>query len=134
MQFPWHSYPARLPPPVQQFYRFPRPLPEFEEDLEAASRTGLPCHEEPVRGRYLEPEFYCPLRLDSSRQHHLHRETDSPRFRSCPPDAKHQGWFRKAHNLSRETSTGTRPGYRAVLQMEAGRSEERRVGKECRSR
>src|ERR1039457_4388401 len=119
MQFPWHPYPARLPPPVQQFYRFPRLLPEFEEDLEAASRTGQPCREERVRGRCLEAEFSSPLRLDSRRQHHLHRETDSPRFRSSSLYARHQGWFRKARNLSRETSTDTRPGRRAVLQMEA---------------
>src|SRR6202051_5248872 len=97
MQFPWRPYPATLPRPVRQFYRFPRLLPEFEEDLEAASRTDLPCHEEPVRGRYLEPEFSCPLLLDFSRQHTLHRETDSPpRFRSSSLYARHQGWFRKA--------------------------------------
>src|ERR1039458_7613382 len=115
MQFPWRPYPARLPRPVQQFYRFPRPLPEFEEDLEAASRIGLPCHEEPVRGRYLEPEFSFPPRLDSRKQHHLHRETGSPSFRSSSLYARHQGWFRKARNLSRETSTDKRLGYRAVL-------------------
>src|SRR5450755_438784 len=115
MQFPWRPHPATLPPPVRQFYRFPRPLPEFEEDLEAASRTGLPCHEEPARGRCPEPEVSCPLRLDSRRQHHLHRETDSPRFRSSLLYARHQGWFRKARNLSRETSTDTLPDYRATL-------------------
>src|SRR6266705_7149718 len=120
MQFPWRPYPARLPPPVRQVYRFPRPLPEFEEDLEAASQTGLPCHEEPVRGRCPVPEFSSPLRLDSRRQHHLHRETDSSRFRSSSLYARHQGWFRKARNLSHETSTDTPLDYRAALQMEAG--------------
>src|ERR1017187_6824410 len=120
MQFPWRPYPARLPHSVRQFCRFPPPLPEFEEDLEAASRIGLPCHEEPVRGRYLEAEFSSPPRLGFHRQHHLHRETASPRFRSSSLYARHQGWFRKARNLSRETSTDTRLGYRAALQMEVG--------------
>src|ERR1019366_7359744 len=113
-------YPARLPHSVRQFYRLPRPLPEFEEDLEAASRIGLPCHEEPVRGRCLEAEFSSPPRLGFHRQHHPHRETDSPRFRSSSLYARHRGWFRKERNLSRETSIDTRPGYRAAPQMEAG--------------
>src|ERR1017187_9988627 len=99
MQFPWSPYPARLPRSVRQFYRFPRPLPEFEEDLEGAFRTGPPCHEEPVRAPCLETVSYAQLRLGFHKQHHLHRETDSSRFRSFSLDAKHQGWFRKAHNL-----------------------------------
>jgi len=84
MQFLWLPYPARLPPPVRQFYRFPLPLPEFEEDLEA----GIP--DKSAMLRRTRPRtvsgagIFCQLRLDSHKQHHLHRETGAPRFRLPP--------------------------------------------------
>src|ERR1039458_6407463 len=42
MQFPWRPYPATLPPPVRQFYRFPRPLPELRKILKP--HPGQVCH------------------------------------------------------------------------------------------
>src|SRR5208282_969747 len=120
MQFPWRPCRARLPRPVPQFYRFSRPLPAFQEDLEAASRKGPPCPAPAVRGPCLESVSYAPPPLDSRRQRHPHRETDAAPFRSSSLAAVRQEWSLKARSLGRETSTDTRPGYLELLQMEAG--------------
>src|SRR5208282_3527335 len=120
MQFPWRLCQATLPHPVRQFYRFSRPLPAFQEDLEAATRKGPPCPAPAVRGSYLESVSSAQPRLDSRRQHHQHREKDAVPLRSSSLAAIHQEWFRKARNLRRGTSTDTRLGDLAVLQTEAG--------------
>src|ERR1035441_8550353 len=99
MQFPWRPCQATLPHPVRQFYRFSRPLPAFQEDLEAASRKDPPCPAPAASGSYLELVSSAQLRLDSRTQHHLHRETDAAPLRSSSLAAIHQEWFPKARSL-----------------------------------
>jgi len=92
----------------------------FEEDLEPHPDRSCHATKNPSADGVWRGIFLPPPALVFHRQHHLHRRNGSSRFRSSSFERRTSRMVRKARNLSRETSTDTRLGYRAVLQMEAG--------------